>query len=61
MQKAHKFAIALLALMTLFSFAGSFTRSVYGELQEPEVSVIPSEPQVGQQATVEAIIQIELC
>jgi len=61
MQKAHKFAIALLALMTLYSFAWPFTRSVYGKLQEPEVNVIPSEPQVGQHATVEAIIQIELC
>lgn len=61
MQKAHKFAMALLALATLFSFAGPFTRSVYGMLQEPEVSVIPSEPQVGQQASVEVIMQIELC
>lgn len=60
-RKAHKLAIALLALLTLFSFARPFTRNVYGKLKEPEISVIPSEPQIGQHATVEAVIEIEIC
>ena len=60
-RRTYRIAVGMLAFITIFSFAGLFTKSTYGKLQIPQVSIIPSEPIVGQHASVEAFIEIELC
>lgn len=53
--------IVLITLAVLFSLAGLSARNAVCKLAAPEVNVIPSEAQVGQQVLVQAQINVETC
>ena len=60
-QKACLFTASLVTLTFLFSVVGLSTKNAFCKLAYPEVSVIPSEAQVGQQVLVQAQINVETC
>jgi len=60
-QKARLFTAFLVTLTFLFWSVGLSTKNAFCQLADPEVSVIPSEAEVGQQVLVQAQINVEIC
>jgi len=60
-RRACLFTAFLVTLTFLFWLVGLSTKNALCKLETPEVDVIPSEAQVGQQVLVEARINIAVC
>jgi hypothetical protein len=60
-RKTYLSTTVLIILTALFSLAGLCPKIALCKLEPPEVDVIPSEAQVGQQVLVNATINIAEC